>query len=127
MAKQTGETVLLYHIEGEKGRKLKALLVQNGIRIRSVKPEQYGQPIGFLAGVKGIEPWEGTYQGEDFPEEMMVLKGIFCRRLDMLLGLMRREGISIGLKAVVTEQNMLWDSVKLYEEIREEHEAMTQG
>ena len=127
MAKQTGETVLLYHIEGEKGRKLKALLVQNGIRIRSVKPEQYGQPIGFLAGVKGIEPWEGTYGGEDFPEEMMVLKGIFGRRLDMLLGLMRREGISIGLKAVVTEQNMLWDSVKLYEEIREEHEAMTQG
>lgn len=125
MRKQAGETVLLYHVEGDRGRKLRGLLIQNGMKIRSIRPEQYLEPIGYLSGVKGAEPSGQIYDGEDFSEEMMVLKGIYGGRLDMLLSLMRREGISIELKAVVTEQNIGWNSIQLYEEIKEEHETMT--
>lgn len=122
-----GETVLLYHIEGDRGRKLKMLFIQNGMKIRPVAKEEYGQPIGALAGIKGVPSEDSVYEGEDFAEEMLVLKGVYGKRLDLLLAGMRKMKVSVPLKAVITEQNLYWDSMKLYEEIRREHEVMTSG
>ena len=42
---------LLYHLEGERARRLKLIFVQNKIRIRQVERQEYLQPIGVLAGI----------------------------------------------------------------------------
>ena len=50
------ETVLLYNFSGtEAGQKLKSILLKMRVRIRLVEPESYLEPVGFLAGIKGID------------------------------------------------------------------------
>ena len=36
-----GEVVLMYRLEGDRGRKLKMIFVQNGLRIRQIPREEY--------------------------------------------------------------------------------------
>jgi len=131
-----GELVLLYNIEGDKARKLKMIFVQNGIKIRTVVKEDYELPMGVLAGVltgeeaadvpEDIE-WPEVPEDRTIQEEMLVMKGIFGKRLDILLAAMRRIKVSVPLKAVVTETNAYWNSLQLYHEIKKEHEVMTSG
>ena len=57
MKKQTGdhmkETVLLYGFKDqERLKKVKRALLPLGLRMRTVGPEEYFQPVGYLAGVK---------------------------------------------------------------------------
>ena len=59
-----GEVVLMYHLEGDRGRKLKTIFVQNGLRIRQIPREEYNQPIGALAGIKEIPRVEEVYDGD---------------------------------------------------------------
>ena len=49
-----GETVLLYNLNNEKGRKIRFLLVRLGMRIRVIEKEDYGKPLGVLAGMKDV-------------------------------------------------------------------------
>ena len=104
MKKQTGdrmkETVLLYGFKDqERLKKVKRALLPLGLRMRTVGPEEYFQPVGYLAGVKEVPPAEND-----------------------------RSGVGrIDYKAVLTPVNQFWDGEKLYEEIAREHEAMTKG
>lgn len=61
MEKQTGdrmkETVLLYGFKDqERLKKVKRALLPLGLRMRTVGPEEYFQPVGYLAGVKEVPP-----------------------------------------------------------------------
>ncbi len=122
------ETALLYNFSGtDAGRKLKAVLIKMRIKIKSVTPEQYLEPVGFLAGIKGIPADGRVHDGAGFSDRMLVLRGFTGNRLDLLLSELRRQKLSIPLKAVVTEHNMLWDSLTLHEELLREHEAMSRN
>lgn len=46
--------VLLYNIGGEKLRKIRTALLRLGLSGRTVSSEEYGHPIGFLAGLEGF-------------------------------------------------------------------------
>lgn len=123
------ETILLYHFtDEERLGKVKRALLPMGIRLKAVKREEYLQPLGCLAGVKEIEPTEGVYDGEDFEQEMMVMAGLSSQRVDAVILALRKSGAGrVDYKAVLTPTNQFWDSVKLYGEIRQEHEAMSQN
>lgn len=125
--KKTQELVLLYNFQNtEKARKLKAVLIQMGIRIKNVEKEAYLEPIGSLCGIEGIEKTDKQYEGEGFPEEMLVMKGMSGGRVDTLLTLLRKNKVEkIQLKAILTETNQQWNSLELYEELKKEHEAMS--
>lgn len=83
MIKMGGETVLLYNLNNEKGRKIRFLLVRMGMRIRVVEKEDYGKPIGLLAGMKDVTLEDENAPVEDFEDEMMILRGFSDKRLDM--------------------------------------------
>ena len=55
------KSILMYNLNSEKGRKIKMLCLKNRIRIREVRPEQYLEPIGYLAGMKEVS-------SDGFPE-----------------------------------------------------------
>ena len=119
MAKIT-ETVLYYNPGRPETMKhvamMKSVLVRMGIRIRNIGPDQVMETVGYLAGMEG------------FQVEMMVLKQFSNRRLDELLMNLRKAGVpKIALKAVLTEHNSAWTFYHLYEELKEEHEAMAAG
>lgn len=128
MIKAGGETVLLYNLNNEKGRKIRFLLVRMGMRIRVVEKEDYDKPLGVLAGMKDVTLEDENAPVEDFDDEMMVLYRFTDKRLDAFLQGMRKEGIErVDLKAILTPTNCRWNSWQLFQEIQEEHRTMTGG
>lgn len=127
MAKFTGETVLLYNI-GDRAvqKKYQMLCLRLGLRVKLVKRGQYREPVGTLAGAGDVAREESPAEGEAVLEEpMMVLRIFSDRKLDQFLSGMKKEGIPrVDYKAVLTEYNKTWDSFRLYEELKKEHEAM---
>ncbi len=129
------EMVLYYNPNpGPDVAKLKGVLVRMGIRIKNVGPEQVKQKVGYLAGMPGFaetdsvdkESMDKESETSFITEEMLVMKNFSSRRIDELLANLRKAGVpKIALKAVITEQNSQWTFCQLYEELREEHKAMT--
>ncbi len=127
------EMVLYYHPDtSDKTRLLKGVLVRMGIRIKNIAPSQINETVGTLAGLPGfraenaLEVQEKETEALPFiPEEMLVLHGFSSRRLDELLGQLRKAKVPpIALKAVLTESNCKWSFYELYQEIKAEHEKM---
>ena len=116
-------TVLLYNLENEKGRKIKLLCLTQKLRARAVSPAEYGETVGALAGFG--ERTGASYTGPGFSGEMLVMAGLSGRQLDAFLrGLRQKCGGTVALKAILTETNMEWDSVQLYQELQRERQAM---
>ena len=125
MAAKGKETVLLYNMEtGSKGRMVKLICMQMGIRVRSVEKSQYLKPVGQLAGLKGLAGAEEPYEGEGFGEEMLVICNLTDAQMNQMLAYFRKEGIQIPLKAALTPTNMNWNSLELHDELVREHEAV---
>lgn len=121
------ETVLFYEPEGSaQGAPLKAVLVRLGVRIRNVPAASVGQSIGCLLGRKGFEMRENP-EAPALPAPVLVMDGFTDKRLEILLREMRKSGVSVPYKAVVTETNLGWLFHQLYEELAAEHEAMQAG
>ena len=122
MKKQTGdhmkETVLLYGFKDqERLKKVKRALLPLGLRMRTVGPEEYFQPVGYLAGVKEVPPAENDRPGTEFDCEMMVMAGLASAQVDAVIHALYRSGVGrIDYKAVLTPVNQFWDGEKLYEE-----------
>lgn len=116
--------VLLYNLnQSEKGRKIKFILIRMGIKIKNIAKEDYLQPVGALAGIPGIERNELLYTENGFEEEMLVMKGFSEHQLNDFLNFFRREKIEkVNLKAVLTPSNQTWTSLRLYEELKKEHD-----
>ncbi|MBS6640422.1 MAG: DUF3783 domain-containing protein [Clostridiaceae bacterium] len=120
------ETVLYYDPRGgEQTAVLKSILVQMGARIKNVAPEAVGQTVGCLLGRKCFDARENP-EAPTLAEPMLVLDGFTDKRLEILLREMKKHGVSVPYKAIVTETNIGWIFHQLYEELAREHEAMSQ-
>ena len=93
--------------------------------LKLVAREQLLQPLGYLAGVPGVEPVEEAYTGEETQEEMLILCGFNRPDLDRLLSAIRKGKLQrVALKAALTPTNALWSGVKLQGELAQEHAYM---
>lgn len=119
------KSILMYNLKSEKGRKIKMLCLKNRIRIREVRPEQYLEPVGYLAGMKEMSSNGNVYEEQGFEDEMLVFRGFDGQSLPAFLKEMARNKVErITLKAVITSDNVGWTSIQLHEEIKKEHEAL---
>lgn len=119
-------TVLLYQLDTEKGRKIKALCLTLKIRAKTVSPEEYGQSLDALLGL-APHP-ENVTQEEPFSQEMLVMAGLSSQQMNQLLQGMRRKKIPpVELKAMLTATNGSWNAYQLHRELTLEHEAMLRG
>lgn len=117
--------VLLYRLgkDTEKGNALCAILGDMKLLTLHVAPEQLGETAGKLASTNAAAT--GAPPPESAPEaEFMLLCGLGDKQLDRLLANMRRAGVSVPYKAVLTEYNKEWKLCKLIEEVMREHELM---
>lgn len=126
------ETVLYYNPGKPETMKhvtlMKSVLVRMGVRIRNISGEQVMEKVGYLAGLPGFESTPAEAPLPEIPEQVMVLKNFSGRRIDELLMGLRKAGVpKIELKAVLTENNSQWTFYQLYEELKAEHKAMTEG
>lgn len=119
---------LLYRLDGktERGGALHGVLRENGVLPLDVTAEQLGETAGRLASANAA----GTTAPppECAPEvEFMLLCALGERQLDRLLAAMRRAGLSVPYKAVLTEHNRDWTLEKLIWEVMREHESLNGG
>ena len=115
--------ILMYNLDNP--RKLKILMIcgQLKIKARCVAVSDYAQPIGALAGLRNRT--DAVYSGAGFPEEMLLMANFSGALLNGFLNAMRQNRLpGIPLKAVLTDANADWDSVRLHDEILREHIAM---
>lgn len=125
---QMRETILLFHFSDKDRRnRLTRALLPLRMKIREITKEDYGKPIGYLAGNKELASEEEVYTGEELPGELLVMAGLTSARIDQVLKAIRRSGILVPYKAVLTPSNQSWKVTELFEEIRTEHERMTGG
>ena len=115
-------TVLLYNLsDTDKRMKIKLILYRLGLTAKDVSPEDFGCPLGYLLGQEGFAPAgaEGT-----FAEEMLVMHNLRQDQFSSLLNALRQARVPVALKAVVTESNIAWSSLRLHNELAAEHAAM---
>lgn len=119
-------TVLLYNLDSEKGRKIKALCLTLRLRARSVAPEDFGRTLtSVLAPENAREP---AQEGRPFSDELLVMAGLTSRQMnDLLQGFRRKKIPPVELKAVLTPTNSQWNAFQLREELARERQAMLQG
>ena len=112
--------VLCYNMEGERADMVRNLALTAGIQPFLVPKEAYFQTIGALCGL--MEPTGEAYHGEGFPQEMMLMAFLEKGMLTSFLDSFREKGVpSVPLKAMLTENNNRWDSLKLHAELMEEY------
>ena len=128
--------ILLYNITNEdQKKKIKALLLRLKIRARIVEKERYIEPIGRLAGMDIDQDKDSsdrntceTQEGDmtDFSDEMLIFCFLSDGLLNQMLQGLRKAGVYIPLKAVLTPSNCMWNSYMIHREIAKEHEMMNQ-
>lgn len=124
------ETILLFQFDKDRAEKIRRALMPLKIRVKTVRPEEYCQRIGYLAGNKEIPMVENgqmpvnILQNGGIEQEMLIMAWLTGHQVDQVLTAFRKQGIGrIDYKAVVTSQNQYWDCKTLYEELKKEHEA----
>ena len=138
------ETILLFHFtDKDRRNKLMRALLPLRMRVKEILPEDYGKQVGCLAGLKECTteeekilmeelPIDGQSHkdmysqtsSQEFPGEMMVMAGLGGERIDQVLRALRKSGVSVPYKAVLTAANQTWNAWDLFAEIKKEHETM---
>ena len=89
-----------------------------------VARRDYNKPLAVLAGVDDDPGTVLPFAGGPLGGRMVVLCGLEDQ-MDQLLPALARAGVGRDcLKAVLTPHNRGWNAVKLYGELRREHQAM---
>ena len=121
--------VLLYNISADKLKRIRVILLRLGLQGRVITPEEFSLPVGQLAGIDGLSPAEAALEAaeETFREEMLVMCDLPSPVFSAFLNALRQNRCPVALKAVLTEINAGWSSVRLHRELAAEHEAMKQA
>lgn len=130
MQKPTGEVVLMYGFkDAKRARELQYVMMQMGIRVKTIHDEQLGQTVGYLAGVDGMEENPNPEQYPAFGKEVMVMHNfLFSTRIDQLLTNIKKRGQEgIPLKCITTNVNTGWTFYELAEELEREHAKLMKG
>lgn len=120
------ETILLFHFtDRDRRNRLTRALLPLRVKIKEIPLEDYGKPVGCLAGMRDLEPERVICKGEELSGELLVMAGLSDSRIDQVLRAVRKSGLSIPYKAVLTASNQNWNVCELFEEIKAEHERMS--
>ncbi len=118
--------LLTYNLKPSTVAGLDRICQDLGIRVRRVDHNEYALPIGALAGIPVARPSNAeAAAAPPFDDEMLVMCHMMSNELDAFLQAMREAGMPrIGLKAVLTPVNVLWNSTDLHSELAREHASM---
>lgn len=120
-------TALLFNIKDEnRVKEISRTLLPLRIRTKVITKDYYLEPIGYLAGMKNIESTEEVYQGDELEDEMLLMSGFTNSQVSQLLVAFRKKRIEkIDHKAILTPSNKLWNALELFQELKKEHDYMT--
>ena len=121
-------TVLLINFKDkQKQQTIQRALLPLGVKMKVITQEEFGQPIGYLAGMKKLASVEMSEEKMELEKEMLVFAAIDGDLLQYILQTLRKAGVPVDYKAVLTEHNLTWNCVQLYRELELEHLAYQQS
>ena len=97
--------LLAYELEKGTERELKSLGAALGHQVKMVSSSNYGEPLGYVAGITGFKKTNGKDTGEKLGSGMLIFCGLDSEAMDQLLAALRERKLQIPLKAVVTPYN----------------------
>lgn len=116
------QIILTFGLGKEKLNAVRSSASKNGMQVKEISRINYGQKLGFLAGIQGFHKEKTNYNGPDFPLEMMVFSGAESSQMDAFLADYKQSGAAgIPLKAIITPHNIFWTAEALYKELWKEH------
>lgn len=116
------QLILTFGLDKEKLRAVRGAAQKNGIYVKEISRRDYAQKLGTLAGIQGFTKEKASYDGPDFPLEMMVFSGIDSAQMDTFLADYKKTGAKpVPLKAVITPHNIFWTAEALFKELWKEH------
>ncbi len=120
------QTILEFRLDRDRHKAVQDICKRLKITDTSIGRADYGQKLGALAGITGFKKDGKKYTGPEFPAEMLVFSGMNSAQVDAFLDEYKKTGLApIGLKAVVTADNVFWSAEKLYQETMREHLGFT--
>ncbi|MBE7003693.1 MAG: DUF3783 domain-containing protein [Ruminococcaceae bacterium] len=120
--------VILYRLgeDSETGRALREVLREQKLLTLSAAEDQLTETVGRLVSTNCARPSTPLPLPDRVPETgFLLLCDLGERQLDRLLAAMRRAGVHVPHKAVLTPFNRDWTLCKLIEEVSREHASMT--
>ncbi len=119
---------LLYRLgeDTQTGRRLREVLQERSILALSVDERHLGERVERLVATNAA-PADAPPPDDAPRPEFLLLCNLGERQLDRLLGDLRRAGVFVPCKAVLTGQNRKWTLCQLIEEVAREHEALRGG
>lgn len=119
------KVILAFNFTVERLQALRPLCLLLKARLRPVERQELLQPVGYLAGIKGIAPTAELYAGEEAKAELLLFCGLTRAELDRLLAAIRKSSLrQVALKAVLTPTNCSWNGLELQQELAQEHEYL---
>ena len=115
-------TVMYYIKDAKKEKALSELCKDLQLHTRKIKPGDSNRAIGNLAGSpgKGAVAKEKAPAGYQLPE-LLIFSALEDKKLDEFLAEYRKRTIPpVGLKAIVTSQNINWSLYELTRELMRE-------
>lgn len=124
----SNSSALLYNFQDDlRTRQIRRYLHHAGISTRIITAPDFLQPLGALFDLPGFSRTQTFNLGQNFTEEMIIMKDFSEQQLDGFLGFFRSSGLQrIGLKAILTPVNQHWNSWQLYQELTRERDAIAQ-
>ena len=118
--------ILMFGLDKNKEVAVRTVAATIGATVVAVPYKDYSQKLGTLAKVQGFSRDKTVYSGPDFPEEMLVFSGMNSVQVDTFLAKYKKQGVpAIGLKAIITPNNVFWTPEALFKELLKEHMSMT--
>lgn len=113
------QKLLCYNIAADTLSALTREAARLGIETVIVPPESYSLPL--LSVASGIKAKANPLvSSAALKEGMLVFVNFPDAVLDVFLGVMRKNGLRISLKAILTPHNAVWDAHTLYNELCKE-------
>lgn len=116
------EKLLLFHLNDTEQKKLKQAARNLKIRYEQIDTADYNQPLEALVSGKK-SPLAAPFTGEVPQESLLLMCDFSDKRMDALLLALRKAGVQVDYKAVLTPTNRKWNFLRPLLEMRAEKAA----
>ena len=121
------ETILLYHVNDEIKVKINEIATSLKIDIRIIEDDEIYETMGYLLKMEGYEKSIPQQVDFDMIQEFVFFAGMSDQQLDILLQLFKMNKIPpIPYKAMLTQHNINYTFVQLYQSVSREYHEMKQ-
>ncbi len=116
--------ILLFNMNKDRQLSIEKLCRSLSIKSSYIKLSSYSQSLGYLAGIQGFPRTPSTFNGAELESEMLIFSGMDSGLTDRFLQAAKDNHLPpITLKAIVTPTNIFWTPIKLYQELKKEHNS----